>query len=61
METIETVKISEAIDTQPEDSPYSSFLILEKTKEEPLHVVAAMDEKTKTCHVVTIYLPDPAT
>jgi hypothetical protein len=26
----------------------------------PLHVVAALDPVTGTCHVITTYVPDPA-
>ena len=42
---IETVKNGEVIDTYTDDSLYSSFLILGKTKAEPLHVVVALDKK----------------
>jgi hypothetical protein len=37
----------------------SAALFLGFTKGQPLHVVAAFDEKAKVCLIVTAYRPDP--
>jgi len=50
----------EAIAEYPDDSPYPSVLILASVAGRPLHVVAARDDTTSHCYVITAYVPDPA-
>ena len=40
------------------DKPYPSALLLGRIGKSPLHVVAALDENTDICHVITVYHPD---
>ena len=44
----------------PEDRPFPSCLMLGYPMGRPIHVVAALDPDTGTCHVITAYEPDPA-
>ena len=44
----------------PDDTPYRSMLILAFVGGRPLHVVAARDDNTKRCYVITAYVADPA-
>lgn len=50
----------EVIASYPDDTPHPSVLMLGFTAGEPLHVVVARDAATLTCHVITVYCPDPA-
>ncbi len=50
----------EVIADYPNDTPYPSCLMLGWIGSRPLHVVAALDGATRTCYVVTAYVPDPA-
>ena len=50
----------EIIANYPDDRPYPSALILGFDKVRPIHVVAARNSATGECHVVTVYVPDPA-
>jgi hypothetical protein len=42
----------------PEDAPFPSYLMLGFVNGVAHHVVLAVDAATKTCHIVTAYLPD---
>ena len=53
------VKTGETIEDYPADKPYPSRLLLAYIGSVPLHVVAAKDESTGTCFIVTAYVPDP--
>jgi len=44
----------------PDDKPYPSRLVLHKTPEFPLHIVAADDKVEKTTYIITVYAPDPS-
>jgi hypothetical protein len=43
----------------PNDVPFPSSLILGFLRDRPIHIVVAFDDLTKTCHIVTVYEPDP--
>ena len=49
----------EVIADYPDDTPYPSCLMLGVVDERPIHVVAALEEETQTCYVITVYRPDP--
>jgi len=49
----------EVIASYPDDTPHPSVLMLGFTDGEPLHVVVARDVASHTCHVITVYYPDP--
>jgi Domain of unknown function (DUF4258) len=36
-----------------------SQLVLGRVRGRPLHVVASLDDKSRTCVVITVYHPDP--
>jgi hypothetical protein len=50
----------EVIAEYPDDAPYPSVLISAFVAGRPLHVVAARDDSTKHCYVITVYVPDAA-
>ena len=50
----------EVIADYPDDRPFPSALILGFDRTRPIHVVAARNAATDQCHVVTVYLPNPA-
>lgn len=43
----------------PDDTPFPSYVILGFLNNEPIHVVAALDENAKTCYIITVYKPNP--
>lgn len=49
----------EVIDYYPDDIPYPSYLMLGYVEGDPIHVVLAIDGESRTCHVVTVYAPNP--
>jgi hypothetical protein len=53
-EVEEVVRRGEVIETQAD-----SDLMMGKVRGKPLHVVATLEEKTRTCIVITVYYPDP--
>lgn len=53
------IETGEIIASYPEDQPYPSCLMLGFVGEHALHVVVALDRASATCHVVTVYVPDP--
>jgi hypothetical protein len=59
-EVATVLSIGEVIMEYPADKPFESRLMLGFPGGRPLHVVAALDPCTGTCHVITAYVPDPA-
>jgi hypothetical protein len=59
-EVIEVINSGEIIAEYPDDEPFPSFLILGFVRSRPLHVVAAVEDETKDCYIITAYDPDPA-
>ena len=55
----EVIKTGMVIENYPEDKPFQSYLLLGFMKGKPLHVVAAVDNKTKKAIIITVYEPDP--
>ena len=53
------LKSGETIAEYLDDWPYPSRLLLGFVRGRPLHVVAAMDVESGTCHIVSVYEPDP--
>lgn len=56
-EVIQTLLFGEVIERYPEDRPLPSCLLL-YCNDQPLHVVAAVDEAVELVYVVTAYRPD---
>lgn len=48
----------ELIEDYSDDKPFPSALFLGLLEEKPLHVVAAFDEGSGTCFIITAYHPD---
>lgn len=53
------IETGEIIAAYPDDKPYPSVLLLGYYQERPVHVVAARDESSGLCFVVTVYEPNP--
>lgn len=58
-DVVALLRSGEIIIHYPEDDPFPSFLILGSVRGRPLHVLAALDDETGTCYIVTTYEPDP--
>lgn len=58
-ELLSVLADGEVIADYPDDSPYPSCLILGFAAGRPLHVLVASEPAELTCHVVTVYTPDP--
>ncbi len=56
---LETLAKGRTIAEYPDDKPFPSRLILAFINGQPLHVVAAYDESSQTCIVISVYEPDP--
>ncbi|MBI4700307.1 MAG: DUF4258 domain-containing protein [Deltaproteobacteria bacterium] len=56
----EVVAAGEIIAEYPDDQPHPSRLLLGTVGGRALHVVAARDDATGRCYVITVYEPDPA-
>lgn len=56
---LEVINKGEFITEYPDDKPLPSFLILGFVDAGPIHVVAAVDQESQTCHIITAYRPDP--
>jgi hypothetical protein len=54
---IEAVNKGEQIASYPDDRPYPSYLVFYIIKQRPIHVVVAVDDKSKLCTVITTYEP----
>ena len=48
----------ELIENYSDDHPLPSGLFLGFIEHKPLHVVAAVDEETEWCYIITAYRPD---
>lgn len=59
-EVLAVIAAGEVIADYPDDTPFPSSLLLGFVKGRPLHVVMALDEANRTCHIITVYPPDPA-
>lgn len=57
---VDTLRTGALVETYPDDHPYPSCLLLGWHDGRPLHVVAAREPATRTCIVITTYIPDPA-
>ena len=56
---VETViAYGEAIEQNPDDSPFPSYLLFDYVGSQPIHVVLSYDKSTATAYVVTAYIPD---
>jgi len=55
----QVIQTGKVIEDYPEDTPYPSCLISGHVREQPLHVVVAMDRASNRAIVVTVYEPDP--
>ena len=55
----EVVKNGKVLEKYIDDKPFPSYLLLGFVKEKPLHVVAAIDNKTKKAIIITVYEPNP--
>ena len=53
------LETGEVIVDYPQDMPYPSRFILAFVRGRPLHILAARDEQTMHCYIVTTYVPDP--
>ncbi|MBI5116193.1 DUF4258 domain-containing protein, partial [Candidatus Poribacteria bacterium] len=54
------INTGQIIAEYPNDNPFPSCLMLATVRGRPLHVVVAVANKNRRCHIVTIYVPDPA-
>ena len=52
------IAYGEVIEENPDDTPFTSYLILDFVEGKPIHVVCSYDESTDTGYVVTAYIPD---
>lgn len=51
------LQTSEIIQRYPDDTPYPSFLISGRLNAIPLHLVIGMNETSRRCIVITVYIP----
>ncbi|MDH4184850.1 MAG: DUF4258 domain-containing protein [Nitrospinota bacterium] len=58
-DVLKIITDGEVIYEYTDDKPFPSLLILGEVNAKHIHIVAAKDETTATCHVVTVYEPDP--
>jgi hypothetical protein len=54
-----SVELGEIVSAYPDDQPFPSYLILGWVKNQPVHVVLALEESTGKCYIITAYFPDP--
>ncbi|OGF66828.1 MAG: hypothetical protein A2Y62_10620 [Candidatus Fischerbacteria bacterium RBG_13_37_8] len=57
-EIMEVLLHGEIIEDYPDDKPYPSALILGCIKNQPFHVVVALDSASCYCFIITAYKPD---
>jgi Domain of unknown function (DUF4258) len=55
----EALAAGQIIEEYPEDGPYPSRLVLGRTGNRPIHVVAAHNSEDEEVVVITAYEPDP--
>lgn len=53
------VESGEIIESDLNDVPYPSYLILGFLGDMPLHVVVGVDAANQRCYVITVYEPEP--
>ncbi len=56
---LEALVYGDIIEEYADDRPYPSALFLNIIENEPLHVIAAMDEMSGYCYIITAYRPSP--
>ena len=56
-EVLVAIAQGEVVERYAESRPFPSYLIM-RIKQQPLHVVAAVDSASMQCHIVTVYRPD---
>ncbi len=54
------LRSGDVVEDYATEKPLPSRLMLGFVDDKPIHVVVAYDAKSKTCHVVTVYPPNPA-
>lgn len=59
LEVLIVLESGDVVEDYPEDKPYPSKLLLGYVEQRALHVVAAKDEQSGRCFVITAYEPDP--
>ncbi len=57
---VRSVIEGEIIAAYPDDEPYPSYLMLGFIDGTPLHALVGVDASSQRCHVITVYVPDPA-
>ena len=55
---VKVLSCHELVAAYEDDKPYPSFLILGWKDKTPIHVVVAQDLETKTCIIITCYIPE---
>ncbi|MBI3590646.1 MAG: DUF4258 domain-containing protein [Candidatus Melainabacteria bacterium] len=55
----EVMKNGKIIEQYLDDKPFPSYLISGFINEKSLHIVVAIDNKTKKAIIITVYEPDP--
>lgn len=59
-DVLEVIASGKIIAEYPDDKPFPSSLSLGFVGDRPIHIVSAIDQKSKTCHIITVYRPDPS-
>lgn len=57
-DVFEIILSGEIIREYKDDKPFPSSLIFGYAGKTPLHVIAALNENSDICHVITVYQPD---
>ena len=57
-DVLTVLSTGQIIESYGNDRPFPSYLILGYVGEHPIHVVAAYDDKSETCYIITVYRPD---
>ena len=59
-DVLEVIASGQMIADYPDEHPHPARLLLGYPGDRPLHVVIGEDRAASTCHVVTVYEPDPS-
>ncbi len=59
-DVVMVLREGDVIQDYPDDTPYRSCVMLGWARGHPVHVLAALDDASRTAVVVTAYEPDPA-
>ena len=59
-DVLRVVRAGEVIAEYPDDEPFPSYLILGFSNNDPLHVVVGRDDASGSCHIITVYSPNPS-